>query len=304
MHLKELDANLIVVLDALLVDASVTKAASRLGRSPSAVSHALANLREIFDDPLFVRAGQRLVPTSRATSLAPTIHVIVSGMESLLRPATPFDPTAQEREFVLACRGAFELTLIHSLRHNIKELAPNITLNWKPLNGLQSFEDMRLGKTHFLIKEGMPDDDAADFQLKKLRSETYITIAKRNHPLSKSKTSALAFQDTEHIVFSSGGLPIHPFEKHLALHDIKLKEMIVASSAFVGVFIALESDALVTLPETIVNALKRYVPLTTIEQPFPKLVVPNYLIWHKSHDRDECHEWVRGKLIELVSDKS
>ena len=74
MHLKELDANLIVVLDALLIDASVTKAASRLGRSPSAVSHALANLRYIFNDDLFVRAGQRLTPTARAKELAPSVH--------------------------------------------------------------------------------------------------------------------------------------------------------------------------------------------------------------------------------------
>ena len=95
MYLKELDANLIVVLDALLIDASVTRAAERLGRSPSAVSHALSHLRVIFADELFVRAGQRLVPTARASSLAPAVHVIVSGMESLLRPETPFDPATR-----------------------------------------------------------------------------------------------------------------------------------------------------------------------------------------------------------------
>lgn len=71
MHLKEVDANLLVTLDALLVDASVTRAAERLGRSASAISHALAKLREIFNDELFVRAGQRLVPTAKRWSLRP-----------------------------------------------------------------------------------------------------------------------------------------------------------------------------------------------------------------------------------------
>jgi DNA-binding transcriptional LysR family regulator len=80
MHLKEVDANLLVILDALLVDASVTRAAERLGRSASAISHALAKLREIFADELFVRAGQRLVPTAKALELAPTVHVILAGM--------------------------------------------------------------------------------------------------------------------------------------------------------------------------------------------------------------------------------
>ena len=93
MHLKEVDANLLVTLDALLVDASVTRAAERLGRSSSAISHALAKLREIFADELFVRAGQKLVPTAKALELAPTVHVILAGMESLLRPSKPFDPS-------------------------------------------------------------------------------------------------------------------------------------------------------------------------------------------------------------------
>ena len=94
MHLKEVDANLLVILDALLVDASVTRAAERLGRSASAISHALAKLREIFADELFVRAGQRLVPTAKAQELAPTVHVILAGMESLLRPAHARRPVA------------------------------------------------------------------------------------------------------------------------------------------------------------------------------------------------------------------
>src|SRR4026208_1823636 len=71
MHLREIDANLLVTLDALLVDASVTRAAERLGRSASAISHALAKLREIFADELFVRAGQRLGPAAKAQGLAP-----------------------------------------------------------------------------------------------------------------------------------------------------------------------------------------------------------------------------------------
>src|SRR4030095_2176336 len=104
MHLREIDANLLVTLDALLVDASVTRAAERLGRSATAISHALAKLREIFADELvvragraapaispavprlreifadelFVRAGQRLVPTAKALELAPTVHVILA----------------------------------------------------------------------------------------------------------------------------------------------------------------------------------------------------------------------------------
>src|SRR4030065_718282 len=106
MHLREIDANLLVTLDALLVDASVTRAAERLGRSASAISHAPAKLREIFADELFVRAGQKLVPTAKALELAPTVHVILAGMESLLRPSKPFRPSPTPPAFAAAATGA------------------------------------------------------------------------------------------------------------------------------------------------------------------------------------------------------
>ncbi|MGH1349420.1 MAG: LysR family transcriptional regulator [Methyloligellaceae bacterium] len=298
MHLKELDANLVVVLDALLIDASVTKAAERLGRSPSAVSHALANLREIFEDKLFVRAGQRLVPTAKATSLAPTIHVIVSGMESLLRPETPFDPAIQERNFSLACRGTFELTLLHELRNSIRDLAPNITINWKPLAGLQNFEDLRQGRSHFLISEGKPVENAADFESVHLNDDEYVTLANKKHPMAGKEINAENFSNTENILFASSHNT--PFEQHLEMHDIQMKHTLEVSSAFVGLFIALESNAFVTLPASVVEILKNHVPFAVIKQPFPTLSVSNHLCWHRSHDRDECHEWVRNKLIELV----
>lgn len=301
MHLKELDANLVVVLDALLIDASVTKAAERLGRSPSAVSHALANLREIFEDKLFVRAGQRLVPTAKAKMLAPTIHVIVSGMESLLRPETPFDPAIQERTFTLSCRGTFELTLLNELRQNIKDLAPGINISWKPMGGAATFEDLRSGKTHFLINEGLPEEDAADFAKVQLNNDRYITIAKNGHPLTTKKVTKKDFEKTQHILFASQETHNSPFARHLEKNNITLRDTLEVSSAFVGTFIALESDALITLPESVIKVLKQHIPFAAIEQPFQDLTISNYLCWHQSNDRDECHEWMREQLIALVS---
>src|SRR6476660_4129573 len=99
MHPKKVTANFLVIFAALLEDASGTRAAERLGRSASAISHALAKRRELFADELFVRAGQRLVPTAKAQELAPTVHVILAGRDSLLRPAKPFDPRDAERYF-------------------------------------------------------------------------------------------------------------------------------------------------------------------------------------------------------------
>ena len=300
MHLKELDANLLVVLDALLTDASVTKAAERLGRSPSAVSHALANLREVFHDELFVRAGQRLVPTAKATELAPTIHVIVTGIEGLLRPNTPFEPKSQQRNLVLACREPYELTLLHELRRTIREAAPGITLSWRALNGEVSFEDLRLGRVQYLIQEGGPDEEAADFIWRHLFDETYVTLAARSHPLQDRDISSSEFADHEHILIAPGEGPADPVREHFAHHGVSIADATRASSLFVGLFLALDSEALVTVPHSVAKSVESGIALDQIRQPFAPLVVQNFLCWHRSQDRDECHQWLREELIALV----
>ena len=304
MHLKELDANLLVVLDALLMDASVTKAAERLGRSPSAVSHALSNLRIVFQDQLLVRAGQRLVPTAKALELAPTIHVIVSGMESLLRPSTPFDPATQDRSFVLACRDTCELTLLHELRRAIRAEAPNISIGWKSMSGASYQDELRLGRIQFVIAEGEPNAPAADFIWQHLSDEPYVTLASTRTALAGRKVTKRTFAEREHIFIAPPDGEPDPVQVHFEEHGLSPETTTRASSVFVGLFLALESDVLVTVPQSVARAVDAQFPLDTIKQPFPQLVVPTYLIWHRSLDRDECHEWVRERIIRLLRGES
>src|SRR5680860_72489 len=193
MHLKEVDANLLVTLDALLVDASVTRAAERLGRSASAISHALAKLREIFNDELFVRAGQRLVPTAKALELAPTVHVILAGMESLLRPSKPFDPSLSVREFAAASSEAGELILVEPLRQRLQSLAPSVRVSWTPLHRDETIDALRNARSHFVIDiEGAPVA-APDVRVGKLFDDTLATLARTGHPFAARKPKAAAF---------------------------------------------------------------------------------------------------------------
>ena len=285
MHLKEVDTNLIVVLDALLIDASVTKAAERLGRSPSAVSHALANLREIFDDPLFVRAGQRLVATARAEQLAPTVHIIVSGIESLLRSSAPFDPGTQERSFTIACSDICELGLLHRLREAIRDVAPNILINRRALSGADTLEDLRQAKAQFMVLQGAALDDATDFMWQKLDDEAFVSVARPDHPLAGGKVSKRDFARHEHVLVIPEESGADPVGDHFERHDIQPGSVTAASSAFVALFLALGSDAIATVPESVVHAAAPRDKVARIRQPFAPLVIENHLGWHRSQDR-------------------
>jgi DNA-binding transcriptional LysR family regulator len=301
MHLREIDANLLVTLDALLVDASVTRAAERLGRSASAISHSLAKLREIFADELFVRAGQRLVPTAKALELAPTVHVILAGMESLLRPTKPFDPSSATREFALASGEAGELTLLQPLRRKIGEVAPNIGVNWTQASADDAFAALRHGSCHFLIDiEGTPIP-APDIRVTRLMDDPLVTLARPAHKLATRRSSVTAFAGAEHIEVSS--LPaIQLVDGALAKHARSARIATRVSSVLVGLVLVLNGDFLLTVPASLASILETQFKLARVPQPFDPVTMTARLLWHSSYDRDETHQWVREELIGLAAE--
>jgi DNA-binding transcriptional LysR family regulator len=299
MHLKEVDANLLVTLDALLVDASVTRAAERLGRSASAISHALAKLREIFADELFVRAGQKLVPTAKAMELAPTVHVILAGMESLLRPNKPFDPSETSRDFAVAASEAGELILLQPLRQRLRPQAPCVKVGWMPSHREENTEALRNGRCHFMIDIEGAVMQAPDIRVLKLFDDTLVTLARQKHPLAKRGAKPDMFAAADHIEVNS--LPvIELLDRELGADKLSCNVSSRVSSVLVGLLLALNSDALLTLPASLASILETQFGLLRIQQPFGPIAFPLRLMWHSSYDRDECHEWVRGEFANLA----
>ena len=299
MHLREVDANLLVTLDALLVDASVTRAAERLGRSASAISHALARLREIFADELFVRAGQRLVPTAKALELAPTVHVILAGMESLLRPSKPFDPSNSMRDFAAAASEAGELMLLQPLRQRLRPQAPSVRVDWMKSHADENTDALRQGRCHLVIDIEGVVVPAPDIRVLKLFDDTLITLARRKHPLAKRRPKADQFAGADHIEVNS--LPtIGTIDRAMSAEKLACNVSSRVSSVLVGLLLALNSDALLTLPASLASILETQFGLVRIAQPFGAIAFPLRLLWHSSYDRDECHAWVRAEFANLA----
>jgi DNA-binding transcriptional LysR family regulator len=299
MHLKEVDANLLVVLDALLVDASVTRAAERLGRSASAISHALAKLREIFADELFVRAGQRLVPTAKARELAPTVHVILAGMESLLRLAKPFDPRDAERDFAMTASEVGDLILVQPLRRRLEKLAPSVRVGWMPGQGEETIDALRQGRCHFAIEiESMPLP-APDIRVLKLYDDRLATVARSRHPLTALEPDAESFAASDHIAVRA--LPtIALLDRELTKLRLTCSISAQVPSVLAGLLLTLNSDALLTLPASLASILEKQFALARVPLPMERVSVPVRLLWHSSYDRDECHNWVRDEIAALA----
>ncbi len=299
MHLKEVDANLLVILDALLVDASVTRAAERLGRSASAISHALAKLREIFADELFVRAGQKLVPTAKAIELAPTVHVILAGMESLLRPTKPFDPADTERDFSIVASEAGELGLVQPLRLRIEQIAPSVRVGWTPGHGVEIVESLRQGRSHFAVDIEQMALPAPDIRVLDLFEDRLATLGRPGHPLSSGPVTAEDFAAGDHVAVNA--VPtIEMMDAALAPLRLSCNVSARVSSVLAGLLLALNNGALITLPHLLASLLERQFELVRIPHPFGEVALPVRLLWHSSYDRDECHHWVRDEIAALA----
>lgn len=303
MHLREVDANLLVILDALLTDASVTRAAERLGRSASAVSHALAKLREIFSDELFVRAGQKLVPTAKAQELAPTVHVILAGMESLLRQDKPFDPTLADRDFFVAASEGGELILLQPLRRRLAAAAPNVRVGWMAGSGEDSIDALRNSRCHFAVDLESTSIPAPDIRSSKLFDDHLVVLGRPGNPLAEKTLRPEDFARASHIAVN--GLPAFDLLARKfaeAGHLLPAPEKV--SSVLVGLLLALNSDAVLTVPTSLARILEKQFALVRIEQPLGAVGLPVRLLWHSSYDRDECHRWVRGEIAQLVGDRA
>lgn len=301
MRLKEVDANLLVVLDSLLIDGSVTKAAERLGRSPSAVSHALSNLRLLFNDDLFVRAGQKLVPTSRATELAPTVHIICAGIQSLLRPSIPFEPSSQERTIKIASPALYQGGTILKAHKAVQSEAAGIELEWHTSSERGTIRTLRENNIDMAITDELPETEASDIVHQRLRSEPFVCLGSQTHPLAGKRAGRKRFCSFAHVIISHGDAHNGLIEGHFAENNISLQQVLKSPTVLPALLLARDGDFLVTLPQSIANEFRAALGLIQVQQPAPVLRLDLYLVWHKSNDNDECHQWVRNKLRDCLT---
>lgn len=131
-HMDSMDLNLLITLDALLAEGSVTRAAARMGLSPPAMSHALARIREQLGDPVLVRAGRQMVLTPRALELQPRIRSLIDEARALLLPPRAFDPATLERDFRIHATDHILTVLGPALDELARDQAPRVTLRFLP----------------------------------------------------------------------------------------------------------------------------------------------------------------------------
>jgi DNA-binding transcriptional LysR family regulator len=291
------DLNLLITLNVLLEEGSVARAAKRLRLSPSAMSRALARLRETTGDPLLVRAGRGLVPTPRALELRERVGVLVQDAEAVLRPAEVLDLKQLTRTFTLRTSDGFVENFGPPLIARLNAAAPGVRLNFV----------QKLNKDSTLLRDGSVDletgvideSTSPEVRTRMLFRDRFIGLVREGHPLTQGEMTAVRYAAARHILVSRRG-----HEKGVmddALSELGLQRDIVTIVAGFSSAIALAraSELVASVPERHVGNLCQGMHCFALPFPTPPITVS--MLWHPRMDADPAHRWLRGCVWEVCS---
>lgn len=299
MRLSGIDTHLLVTLDALLQEESVHGAARRIALSPSATSHALARLRELFQDPLLVRAGRKLKRTPRAESLAPRVREVVAAMESLFTPPESFTPATLGRTFQLLTTDHIEFVLLRRLDAVLTAEAPRVRLHSRPIVP-DAVTELRNGTVDmaFGVFGALPDDILRE----DLFTDRFVTLVRAGHPVLRGPFTLKRFVELEHVLVAPRGTAVGSVDALLAERGLKRRVTRVLGSFLAAPFLVAQSDAVVTMSARLAEPLVPLLGLKALEPPLP--VEPYTLchLWHRRADADPAHAWFRGLVSRVAAD--
>lgn len=303
--MPDIDLNLLVPLDALLAERSVTKAARRLGLSPSAMSRTLARLRRATGDPLLVQAGRALVATPRAEELGRRVHALVRDAEAVLRPSGAMpDPASLHRTFTLRAGESFVELLAAPLMAAIAGAAPRVRLRFVPKPDKDALP-LRDGPIDLEI--GVPGTSAPEMRTRLLFRDRLVGVARSGHPLLTSgatqrhNVTPERYAACHHVVASRRGEFRETVDDELDRLGLKRTVLLTVPTYPDAMRVACGSDLVALTPHSCLgHALmtdRAAVPgLACFEPPVPLPGLAISAIWHPRLDADPAQRWLRDTV--------
>ncbi len=291
------DLNLLVTLDVLLAEGSVARAARRLRLSPSAMSRALARLRETTGDPLLVRAGRGLVPTPRAIELRQRVGQLVQDAQAVLRPADRLDLNQLDRTFTLRVSDGFTENFGAQLVNRVRAEAPGVRLRFV----------QKLDKDNTPLRIGAVDLETGivatttgpEVRLRALFRDRFIGVVRSSHALSQGAVTAARYAAGKHVLVSRRGLDKGLMDEALAPLGLT-REIVTCVSGFSDALsFARTSDLVATVPERHTGNLRAGMFSFPLPMSLPEINVS--MMWHPRMDADAAHRWLRGCILQICA---
>lgn len=308
MNIAKIDLNLLVYLDVLLREGSVTKAANQLSITQPAMSNGLKRLRDLFKDPLLVRTSDGMTPTKRALELQPTIRDVLSKLESSIQPETEFNPETSTRTFRIMTSDYAESTLLLELIEELNFKAPNITLDLITPSDV-TFHDVEQGRVDMAINRF--DELPLSFHQKVIWYDQFACVLNTDNPRIKN-FNLDAYLSGQHIWVSKTGfgigVGIDPNEvQKLGWVDAELTK--IGKQRQIRVFtrhyhaalqLAKTQNLIATLPSRAAKIFKNDPELVVLPPPFDIPPIALKMAWSALLHHDAGHIWLRRLIADVA----
>ena len=297
VNVDDLDLNLLTVFDRVLRERSITRAAESLGLSQPAISNALARLRALTRDRLFVRAPAGMVPTAYAERIAPAIGQSLDAIRSALQRDTDFDATTSDRCFTLYVTDLGEAYFLPRLVARLAAAAPGIRFRTLPTPRDHPAAALQAGTVDLAIGN-LPDLESGFYQQRLFR-ERYVCIVRDAHPFIGARLTPKRFEQAGHVLAAPSGTGHAAIERFLLEHGGR-RAIAVEVQHFLAVpAIVAQTDLVGIVPTRIGRQALRDHPVRLVELP---MAIPPFIVkqcWHARAHHDPGNRWLRRQIAEL-----
>ncbi len=303
MELSDIDLNLLVLFQQLMVERRVSKVADNMGLTQPAVSNALAKMRRIFGDDLFLRTSSGMVPTPFAEQLGEPIGYALGMIRSGLNQRTQFDPASVKRIVSIGMTDIGEIVFLPALIERLGREAPGVTLNTVRNTAVNLRDDMESGKVDLAI--GLLPQLKAGFFQRRLFRQRYVCLFKRGHALDRARVTLAGYKAAEHLVIVSAGTGHGKVDE--LIHKAGIERVVrLTVPHFVSVGHILQRSALVaTVPERLAQTLTEPFGLVLRTHPVKLPDASINVFWHAKVHREPFNQWLRREVFQLFgSDQS
>lgn len=299
MDILDADLNLLRVFHAIAEENSLTQAGARLGLSQPAVSYALGRLRAMFNDPLFVRSGNAMQPTSAALALREPIRRVMSVVQDALRHGEPFDPALSKRTFHIAMSDIGEMVFLPPLCERLRAAAPHVLLEVCQVPLGQIEEALRSGRLDLAV--GNLPSLKPNTRSQALFREPYVCMALKRPGETRRKLSVEDYLAMAHVHVASADNSHRLIEDFL--RERKLRRTVALQLPHFSVLpqILQRTDLAVTLPRSAARSMNGARHFSTFELPVELPEVEVTVHWHADFEDSDANRWLRTLLVETLA---
>jgi DNA-binding transcriptional LysR family regulator len=302
MELRDLDLNLLLVLDALFEEGTLTRTAQRLRLSQPTISASLAKLRGILGDELFVRANGRMQPTARALALRDAVASVLKTVRLEILSQGGFDPSSERGAFTVSLSDIGELEFLPRLLSRLARDAPQAALKSVVATPVELSTAMDLGEIDLAVGY-FPDLTTSVFKQQLLFQHSSACVVRRDHPTIRRVMTLDDYLSAKHVVIAQKGRIQDVVEVGLAAKGLH-RRIGLQIPHFVSIpFIVARSDLVATIPRPLAIQFAAICDLRVLDPPFPIPTIEIKQLWHRRFDGHPRLKWLRNVVAEMCQNR-